>query len=136
MHSETCKNLSLHYTDIVMINAKEKMIQIRVSCTEKQMLKDICNKLGCKTSEFIRGLLREKFIKVFPAYSLSKNSPIGTQEIKLTDEQFCEKWYGKVVKTEAGYKCEQKTGGSILSNMLENRDNIYKNGRMIENFKK
>ena len=116
---------------------KNRLVQFRVSDREWNMLTALCERFGARTSEYVRGLLHEKFLKVFPKYTEKKGreNP-ALQEEDLTDEQFCEMWGGKVMRTDAGYVCRQSSGGGTYSNLVSNREGIKANGKMIAGLKK
>ena len=99
------------------------------SDTEKKMLDGLCGVMGCNPSELLREMIRTRYLKLFPPYTDKKVKLILEKE-ELTDEQFCEKWGGKVVKSGgAGGKCEMELGGSLVSMMLTDRKTISQYGK-------
>ena len=100
-----------------MQNKKSKslLLHFRVSEREKQILDALCERLGSKPSEFIRSLLRDKFLKVFPKYSEKKDEKPVIEEKELTPEQKCEKLGGSVVTREGVRMCAIKRSPSMMA---------------------
>lgn len=61
-------------------NNKQYTIAIRLSEKEKEILVSCLDVLGVKTSEFIRGLIRDKYGKMFPYHRLNKGFLVGSLE--------------------------------------------------------
>ena len=80
------------------LNNKGRLVQFRVSEKEGLMLDKLCDQFGAKTSEYVRGLIRDRFFKVFPNYSTKKEirQAIVAVEPQLTPEQYCEQKGGRV----------------------------------------
>lgn len=75
---------------------KTKLVQFRVSEREFEMLEALCDRYGAKASEYLRGIVREKFSKAFPVYTKAGQQRIAMLEPELTPEQLCEAKGGKV----------------------------------------
>lgn len=115
---------------------KNLLVRFRVGVREKQMLDALCERLGKKPSELCRFLLTEKFLKVFPKYAERKNErSAAVPEEELSDEQFCEKWGGRVVKGGAGLLCQMRSGGTEVRMLISDRDAIESRGKQIEKLK-
>ena len=118
---------------------KIQLVQVRMSTGELSMLNDLSEKVygGARRSDVVRRVIAERFNKAFPIYLRAKkgNSAVGVPPEELTDDQFCEKWGGKVYASDAGPKC-------VIGNwemMLTDRENIQKRGKQlveIKNLKK
>jgi hypothetical protein len=83
---------------------KTTIIQVRTGEVENQMVQELCKKLGSRPPELIRGLIRDKHTKMFPAYTpqarMQAIERIPDEE--LTPEQICEKAGGRIGTNGAG----------------------------------
>ena len=136
---KTCNTIVICYI-INMRQIKHNLVQVRMSTGELAVLDDLAEKIygGAGRSDVIRRVISERFNKAFPMYLRGKvfNGPVGVSEEELTDEQFCEKWGGKVVNSEAGKMCQLQSGGSLLKMLISDRTSIEKNAKKIQAFKK
>ena len=86
-------------------------VNVRLTNGELEMLKALARQYGgVSLPDSVRRCIEERFRKAFPLYVKQEKSGavmIVTPEKDLSDEQFCEKYGGKIVKGEAGPLCEQ-----------------------------
>ena len=95
---------------------KEKLIVIRLSITEKETLDKCVESLGCKKSEFIRSLIRQKGEKMFPYYKVKGRPIMGqSEETPLTVEQMCEAIGGRLIKEKGVMVCRTQEYKNALS---------------------
>ena len=112
-------------------NSKKDMrrINLFLNDIESKNLDSLLNKYGGKAPEYLRTLIKNAFSKEFGGYKTKAVRFVLPQE-ELTDEQFCEKFGGKVKKDDgSGGKCEIKMGGSVVSIMLTDRKTIKQYGK-------
>jgi len=81
-----------------------------MSDREKEILEAIKEKLGGNTSEIIRGLIREKYVKMFPEYTQAKKEKTPRQKffdsLELQEpKKLCEFLGGEIVIDEGIEKC-------------------------------
>ena len=84
---------------------KSNKIILSVSDREKEMIEKVCSVTGKNKSEFIRSLITDRFLKMFPPYKGDKSHPLVPVE-DLTQEQICEINNGKLVKNDGLLMCE------------------------------
>lgn len=98
-----------------MTGKKERLVQYWVSDREKEMIDALCERLGKKRPEMLRGLISEKFLKVFPKYAQKRyEEPVLPSE-QITPEQAVEMSTGSVRNVEGVPYAVWKTGPSTES---------------------
>ena len=98
---------------------KNEKIIIALSGKEKEMIGKICEALGCGISELVRGLLRDKYTRLFPAYKdieVRRLKEVKEPKVVLTHAQICEMRDGRVTvdgKTKYCTDVDGQTGYSV-----------------------
>lgn len=105
---------------------KSKLLQVRIGAREEEMLGALCERLGSKQSEFLRSLIREKFLKVFPRYAIKKGEKDVLNEPELTPEQACEQAGGKVVTKDGVQMCEIQLTASMKRYVPLSKPELFK----------
>ena len=105
--------------------SKRHNVIFKISDTEKEQLNNMLVKFGCTTSEFMRQLIRDRYLKLFPDYILKKKDRSKKNEYfesleKETPERLCEIWGGPDKLTQVGMergvmKCRKQYSKSKIS---------------------
>ena len=75
-----------------------------------ELLTALLRKYGGKPTEFLRGLIRERYETAFPSYKMKSSEIERAKEPELTPEQWCESVGGKC--DSVNKKCLLKMGGA------------------------
>lgn len=105
-----------------------RRINLSLDKREAENLNLLLGKYGGKAPAYFRALLKEAFEREFGGYKRKKIMQVlDVPEEQLTDEQFCEKFGGRVMRDSAGTRtCGIRIpgGSSIYSIPLSSRDRI------------
>ncbi len=118
------------------IKKKSSLVQFRISGQERIMFDQLIEHFGVMRSEYLRSLIRDKHSKVFPAHTKIGREKVLEIVEDLTDEQFCEKWGGKLKRSEGGLLCTFKMGGTEARMLASDRLAVEQRGKSYFRLKK
>ena len=92
------------------------------------MINSLCERLGKRRPELLRGLISEKFLKVFPKYAEKKGEApaVEVPEIELSPEQLCEQAGGKVQNVEGTMMCVIQISSSMQRKVPLSKPELFK----------
>jgi hypothetical protein len=108
---------------------KDRMVQFRVSDREFEMLTQMCDHVGAMPSEFIRSLIRDKHVKMFPIYAQTRKEKLKREiadQVELTPEQACEQMGGTIVNREGIPSCALKMSSTMTRYLPLSKPELFK----------
>lgn len=106
---------------------RNKVFQCCLTEEEEAMIIELTKFFGgVSKSDVLRRCIQERYNKLHPPYKGNKKIEIPKPVVQLTDEQFCEKCGGSIVKDSMGFNvCGLTiTNGNLYSIPLTMRDKI------------
>ena len=112
-----------------MKNKKERLVSFRISSREEEMMNALCEYLGSRPGEMLRGLIVTRYTKLFPRYTQTRQEKVAAAAMAvedLTPEQLCEREGGRVVNRDGVMMCSIPLSSSMNRYIPLSKPELFK----------